>query len=100
MRVIAKSTLREFWTAHADAEQPLRAWLTDADKAAWSSPNDLTENYSNISILAGNRVCFNIKGNHYRLIIEVIYQAQVLYIKFIGTHSEYSKIDAETVALY
>ena len=100
MRVIAKSTLRELWNVHADAEQPLRAWLADTEKVQWSSPNDITENCSNTSILGDSRVCFNIKGNHYRLIVKVLYQAQVVYIKFVGTHAEYNKIDAETVALY
>ena len=100
MRVIAKSTLREFWTAHSDAEQPLKAWVADTEKVQWSSPNDITKTCSNTSILGDSRVCFNIKGNHYRLIVKVLYQAQVVYIKFIGNHAEYDKIDAETVALY
>ncbi len=100
MRVIAKATLREFWTAHADAEQALKAWLADAEKAEWRSPNDITESYANTSILGDSRVCFHIKGNHYRLIVKVLYQAQVVYIKFVGTHAEYDKVDAETVALY
>lgn len=100
MRVIARATLREFWTAHTDAEQPLKAWLADAEKSEWNSPNDITANYANTSILGDSRVCFNIKGNHYRLIVKVLYQAQVVYIKFVGTHAEYDRVDAETVALY
>lgn len=100
MRVIARALLREFWMVHADAEDALKAWLADAEKAVWESPNDITANYANTSILGDSRVCFNIKGNHYRLIVKVLYQAQVVYIKFVGTHAEYDKVDAETVALY
>lgn len=100
MRVIARGPLREFWTNHAGAEQALKAWLADAEKAQWNSPNDITENYANTSILGGSRVCFNIKGNIYRLIVKVLYQAQVVYIKFVGTHAEYDKVNAETISLY
>ena len=100
MRVIAKSTLREFWTAHADAEGALTAWLADAQKAQWTAPSDITANYANVSLLSDNRVCFNIKGNHYRLIVKVLYNAQVVYIKFVGTHAEYNEVDANIVSLY
>lgn len=99
MRVIAKAPLREFWTTHADAEPALRAWLTDAEKAQWGSLTDVTANYRTARILSDSRICFNIKGNHYRLIVKVLYQAQVVYVKFVGTHAEYDKINAETVAL-
>jgi mRNA interferase HigB len=100
MRVIAKSTLREFWTIHSDAEGALMAWLVDAQKAEWKTPNDITANYANVSLLADSRVCFNIKGNHYRLIVKVLYQAKVVYIKFVGTHAEYDEVDANTVSRY
>ena len=100
MRVIAKGPLREFWTDHASAEQALKAWLADAEKVQWISPNHITENYANTSILGDSRVCFNIKGNSYRLVVKVLYQAQVVYIKFVGTHAEYDKIDAENISLY
>ena len=100
MRVIARVPLREFWTLHADAQEALKAWLADAEKSAWLSPNDITAHYANTSVLGNSRVCFNIKGNHYRLIVKVLYQAQIVYIKFIGTHAEYDKVDAETVSLY
>ena len=85
---------------HEDAEDALKAWLADAEKVEWRSPNDITANYANISILGGSRVCFNIKGNRYRLIVKVIYKAQVVYVKFIGTHAEYDKINAEEVSLH
>ena len=100
MRVIAKAPLREFWMRHADAEDALKAWLADAQKSEWNSPNDITAQYANAGILGDSRVCFNIRGNRYRLIVKVLYQAQVVYIKFVGTHADYDKVDAETVSLY
>lgn len=87
--------MRDFWLSHADAEDPLKAWLADAEKAQWQSPNEITANYANTSIFCDSRVCFNIKGNRYRLIVKVIYKAQIAYVKFIGTHAEYDKINLE-----
>ena len=100
MRVVSKSTLRDFWTIHPDADAPLNAWLRDVQKSAWKTPSDITTNYANTSLLANNRVCFNIRGNHYRLIVAVRYNSQIVYIKFVGTHAEYDAVDANTVSLY
>ncbi len=99
MRVIAVPPLREFWERHADAEEPLRAWLADAHRAGWGTPHDVKADYGNASILGNNRVVFNIKGNDHRLIVAISYRAQIVLIKFIGTHAEYDRVDAETVEL-
>ncbi|WP_420224854.1 type II toxin-antitoxin system HigB family toxin [Pigmentiphaga litoralis] len=99
MRVIAVSTLRLFWQQHPDAEQSLRAWFDEAVKADWTQPADIKAHYRNASILKNRRVVFNIKGNDYRLIAAVAYRLGVVYIKFVGTHAEYDKIDAETVEM-
>ncbi|MEM8642262.1 MAG: type II toxin-antitoxin system HigB family toxin [Cyanobacteria bacterium P01_G01_bin.54] len=95
MRIIARSTLREFWERHADAEQPLR--FQDVRRAAWQGPADIKAIYANASILPNNRVVFNIKGNDYRLIAHVRYDIQIVFIRFIGTHGEYDKVNAATV---
>ena len=97
MRVIAKSTLREFWLKHADSEQALKAWYQETEKSGWKSPNDIKAEYPSASILANNRVVFNIKGNTYRLIVKINYAYQMCWIRFIGTHAEYDKIDATTI---
>jgi len=94
MRVIAKGQLVRYWEKHPDAEQPLKAWHDEAIKTTWKTPQDIKNQYSSASILARNRVVFNIKGNRYRLIVAVAYQFGALYIKFIGTHAEYDKINA------
>jgi mRNA interferase HigB len=97
MRIYSKSTLREFWETHPDAEAPLRTWFIVARAARWNSPADVKQRYPDVDILRGNRLIFNIKGNDYRLIVAVHYDAQRLFVRFVGTHKDYDRIDAETI---
>ncbi|AKA33848.1 type II toxin-antitoxin system HigB family toxin [Flagellimonas lutaonensis] len=97
MRVIAKRTLREFWEKHADCEQHLKAWYQETEKANWNNPNELKQDYPSASILKNNRICFNIKGNDYRLIVKFNFEFQIGWIRFVGTHAEYDKIDADNI---
>ena len=97
MRIIARSTLRNFWELYPDAEQPLKAWYDEASRAEWDSPTDIKNIYRNASIIANNRVVFNIKGNNYRLIVHVRYDIEIIFIRFIGTHKEYDNIDATII---
>lgn len=99
MRVIAKKRLIAYWEKHRDAEQPLKAWYDEAIKAEWKTPQDIKNHYSSASFLLNNRVVFNIKGNDHRLIVAIAYRLGVLYIKFVGTHAEYDKVDAATVEM-
>lgn len=97
MRVIAKKILRDFWEKHADCEQQFKAWYYEVDKGIWKNLNELKSEYPGASILEDNRVCFNIKGNHYRLIVKINFNYQMMWIRFIGTHAEYDKIDAHKI---
>jgi mRNA interferase HigB len=97
MRVIAKSTLREFWLKHADSEQALKSWYQEAEKSKWQHQNDIKIEYSSASILGDNRIVFNVKGNSYRLIVKINYAYQMVWIRFIGTHSEYDTVDALSI---
>ena len=97
MRIIARSTLRNFWEKHSDAEQPLKAWFVEASRSHWRSPNDIKALYANASIIANNRVVFNIKGNSFRLIVHVRYDIGIIFIRFVGTHKEYDRVDAATI---
>jgi mRNA interferase HigB len=99
MRVIAVSTLRAFWERHPDAEQSLKAWYEEVTNATWTQPADITALYRSASVLKNRRVVFNIKGNHYRLIVAVVYKLQIVYVKFVRTHKEYDAVDAETVEM-
>ena len=98
MRILSRSTLVDFWTRHRDAEQPLRLWFTLVEKASWKGPADVKAVFGTADFLQGNRVVFDIKGNAYRLIAQVKYAPLCLvYIRFVGTHAEYDRIDAGKV---
>ena len=103
VRVIARSTLREFaeslkgTKAYAAVKSALDAWFHEAWNAAWKNPADVKTAYANASIVGADRVVFNIKGNDYRLVVAIDYERQVVFIKWIGTHAEYDKIDANTI---
>ena len=96
-RIIAKSTLREFWIKHADSESYLKTWYDTVKRSEWLSPSDIKRTYANASILKNERVVFNIKGNSYRMIVKFNYERQWAYIRFIGTHTGYDKINADTI---
>jgi len=97
VRVIAKSTLRDFWEEHRDCEQQLKAWYREINKGNWKNLNKLKEDYPKLSILKNNRVCFDIKGNKYRLIVKINFDYQMAWIRFIGTHADYDKINANKI---
>jgi mRNA interferase HigB len=97
MRIIALKTLRLFWEQHPDAQQALQAWYRDAKRAAWKTPADIRNVYRNASIVGHNRVVFNIRGNQYRLVVAVNYTSSIIYIRFIGTHQDYGKIDVTVI---
>ena len=99
MRIIARKTLKEFWeqSEYADSEQALKAWFDEASQAKWQTPNDIKAQYKNASILKDSRVVFNIHGNKYRLIVKINYDFGLIYIRFVGTHKQYDKIDANEV---
>lgn len=99
MRIISRSTLREFWEQpqYKDAEQPLKAWYDEAKKANWQTPQDIKDKYRNASFVENNRVVFNIHGNKYRLIVALKYQSGIGFVRFVGTHKQYDTIDANTI---
>lgn len=97
MRVFSRKTLIEFWQKHSDSEQALKAWFSEAEKSQWKSPEQIKQIYPHASILPDNRIVFNIKGNTYRLIVKINYDYGQVFIRFIGTHAEYDKIDATKV---
>jgi mRNA interferase HigB len=100
MRVIAKSTLSAFWQENPscqDAKEPALAWYRHALKADWASPADVQTDFRHASILQGGRVVFNIAGNKYRLVVWFNFAYRVAYIRFFGTHTQYDRIDAQTV---
>lgn len=97
MRVIAKSTLREYWQKNPDCEQALLSWHKVTTKAKWQNFNELKQQFGSSKILGNDRVIFKIKGNKYRLITKISFANQLVWIRFLGTHAEYDLIDAKTI---
>jgi mRNA interferase HigB len=99
MRIIVVRTIKNFWSKikYKDSEQALKAWFYEVKKEKWKSPNDVKKKYPKAGIINNNRVVFNIKGNKYRLIAAIKYEFQIIFIRFIGTHEEYDKIDAKNI---
>ena len=100
MRVIALATLKVFWqqsSTHDDAREPALTWYRHAVVAEWASPADVKADFGNASILKDGRVVFNIAGNKYRLVVWINYAYRVVYIRFIGTHAQYDRIDAQKI---
>ncbi len=98
MRIFSRSTLIDFWQKHPDAELPLRAWFTFVEQATGSGPAEIRAIFGSADFVAGNRVVFNIKGNTYRIVAQIKYGPLFLvYIRFVGTHAEYDRIDATSV---
>lgn len=100
MHVIARGTLREFWEsspAHADAQTPLVEWYRHMEKAAYRTPQELKAELRTASVLKGGRVVFNVGGNKYRVVLAIDYQRQLAKVRFVGTHAQYDRIDAENI---
>lgn len=97
MRIIARKALREFWEKYNDSEQQLKTWYKDTSNVTWTSSHDVKCQYPKASILKKGRVVFNICGNRYRLIVKINYERGWVFIRFVGTHSDYDNIDAGNV---
>ncbi len=97
MRILSKKILREFWLKHTDSEQQLKSWYQEANKTNWENAKQIKLKYPSACFLTDNRVVFNIKGNTYRLIIKINYDYQLIWIRFVGTHAQYDKIDVSKI---
>lgn len=97
MRIISRKLLKEFWEKYPDSEEHLKAWYQIASKADWKNPQDVKDQYRNASILRDGRVVFNIRGNHYRLVVWINYDFFTIYIRFVGTHEDYDKTDVQNI---
>jgi mRNA interferase HigB len=91
MQVLGKDKLIAFYKKHANVKSALEAWVSEAQSACWKTPHDIKDRYRSADFLDGNRVIFNIKGNHYRLVVKVRYQNGIAVIEWVGTHAQYDK---------
>ena len=100
MQIIALRALRLFWEDHPQAEIPLRTWYGLVSNAVWDGPADVKQQFgASVDFVADNRVIFDIGGNKFRLVVHVAYRFKRVLVKFVGTHADYDKIDAETIGL-
>lgn len=97
MRVIAVKTLRGFWEKYPLSKPSLLSWYQEAMKAEWTSPAVLKEQFRNASVLSDKRVVFNIKGNDFRLVVDIEFRLKIVFIVWLGTHQEYDKLDIKSI---
>ena len=97
VRVIAKKKLSDFWNSQKETQEPLKAWYYETKHANWRKPQDIKERYGSASLLKNNRIVFNIKGNKFRMVVKINYELKIVFIRFIGTHNQYDKINAEEI---
>jgi mRNA interferase HigB len=100
VNIVARRTLVVFWEAHSETKSSLQQWLKRARVAKWTSMNDLMRDFPKAKVLSAERVRFEIAGGNYRLVVAVKFSAKIAFIKFIGSHAEYDRIDALKVAQY
>lgn len=96
-RIYSKKVLRDFWTADPDAEDSLRRWYETVKQASWDNPVDVKKDFRRISILKNGRIVFRIKGNHYRIVVRINYKENWVFVRFVGSHKDYNKIDATSI---
>lgn len=99
MRIIAKSRLKTYWElpGNEHMQSYLNEWYHFCSKQIWKTPQDVKDTLRNASIIANNRIVFNIKGNSYRIICAMDYPRLAMFIKFVGTHKEYDRVNASEV---
>jgi len=99
MRIVDFRTLKEFWESpkYADSESSLRSWYHDVKNAKWKNSNELKQQYRSASVVGEGKVIFKIEGNVYRLVVLIDYESQVIFIRFIGTHEQYDRINSKTI---
>lgn len=100
MRIIKETTLTEYCkqSKYRQIEESVKAWIYEVRFSTWNNANELKAKYGNASIISSKRVVFNIKGNDYRLIVDIEYKLKIVFIVWFGTHKEYDKIDVKTVS--
>ena len=95
--ILSKPTLIKFYEQHPDSKKALLSWYATTKAADWKSLNDIKETFPFVSLLSDSRAVLNIKGNHYRIVVRINFNRQWVYIRFVGTHAEYDKIDANEI---
>lgn len=98
--MISRAALRACWEEHPEAKSSLEAWYHAVTREAWRNPHDIKQLWATASILKNGRVVFNVGGNKYRVIVGIHFGAQLVFVKFVGTHAAYDRVDASIVELH
>lgn len=97
MRIISIGKLKEYWEIHPDTRIPLSEWYIKVGKARWKSIQDMRNDFNSVDYVGNQRYVFNIIGNGHRLVVAVKFTPQLVYVRFVGTHDEYDRIDVKTI---
>lgn len=97
MRIIATSTLKDYMSHYTEAESALRSWLQEVERANWENPRELKQQFRHASVVTGKRIVFNICGNKYRLIVDIEFRLQIIFIVWFGAHDAYDNVDTKKV---
>lgn len=97
MRIVTFLRIKEFAEKHSDSDIALRDWYNKTQKSTWNNISDIKEVFNSVDYVGNNRFVFNIRGNHYRLVAIIIFSSQKVYIRFIGNHKDYDKINASNI---
>ncbi|WP_426671056.1 type II toxin-antitoxin system HigB family toxin [Mucilaginibacter sp. McL0603] len=97
MVIISYGTIRDFFEVHADAKDALNNWYRLASKADWANYHEIKEMFNSVDAIGNDRFVFNIRGNTYRLVVMIFFDIRTIYIRFVGTHADYDRIDSATI---
>ena len=97
MRIISIQKLKDYWEIHNDPELPLREWYVKVEKARWTCFNDIKKDFNSVVYVRNQKYVFNIRGNNHRLIVAIKFTPALVYIRFVGTHSEYDRLDIKSI---
>ena len=97
MIVISYGTLRNFFQKNTDSKDALNNWYRIVLKADWSNYHEIKAMFNSVDAVGNDRVVFNIRGNNYRLVAMVFFDIRTVYVRFVGTHNEYDKIDCSAI---
>jgi mRNA interferase HigB len=97
MKIFTEQTLKEYAEKHPESKVALQDWVATVKKSKWTCFADIKKTYNNVDSIGNQRYVFNIKGNNYRLVVVIKFTIQFVYIRFIGTHKEYDKINCLTI---
>jgi mRNA interferase HigB len=97
MVIISYGTIRNFFETYADAKDALNNWYRLASKADWANYHEVKEMFNSVDAIGNDRFVFNIRGNNYRLVAMIFFDIRTIYIRFVGTHSDYDKIDSTVI---